>query len=339
MSESSSPSYIKLAATLRRVPTKFRRKAKRGYTWDLPRAFQGYFADTNKQVLGAAPKYVIRCEDPNKPEYLVKYAQKHGEQETYTEFFINQLGSDLGFSMAHSGLVLLDGTLAFITRIFLKAEETLRHGSLIIEDYYKDEKALDKVRPKEEQEFYSIDFVVDVVKAFCGKDFDRVMCNFVEMLVFDALVGSMDRHAQNWGVIGKIAASSDFRFAPIFDTARAAGWSLDDAYVERLLADEKMLRRFVDRARPCLGPERTHPKVNNCNHFEFVENLLKLYPQHTLRALQKVPSDIAEGSGKLLRRFPFDTAFQTPRKRLISKILTMRAERLVRILAGGGPNA
>lgn len=203
----------------------------------------------------------------------------------------------------------------------------------IIEDYYKDEKALDRVRPKVEQEFYSIDFVVNLLEEFCGEDFGHVFSKFVEMLVFDALVGSMDRHAQNWGVVGRIVEPSQYKFAPIFDTARALIWSLDEEKISRLWLDDKMLNNHLERAKPCLGPERKHPKVNDCNHFEFVENLMKLYPHPTECALGKVPADIEKRSAKLVRRFPFDMAFSTTRKRLIVKILTIRGARLRQILA------
>lgn len=149
----SSGSSPRVELPIIAVPAKFRRSGKRGFTWGLPRSFSGYFADPKKQVIGNATKYVIRSQDPNDPEYLVKYAQKHGKRETYTEFFLNQLGTALGFRMAHSGLILLDGTRAFLTTIFTSPEESLRHGSLIIEDYYKEEKALEKVRRQEEQAF------------------------------------------------------------------------------------------------------------------------------------------------------------------------------------------
>ncbi len=198
------------------------RVGKRGCTWGLPRSFAPYFVDTKRQgMLGNATKWVLRSEDPRDPQFLVKYPQKFGKQETVTEFLINQLGNTLGFTMAESGLVRLDGTLAFLTRIFTGPEENLRHGSLVIEDYYKDEKALDRVRRKEEQAFYSIDFVVELLNLFVGEDFDVVFGKFVEMLIFDALVGSMDRHAQNWGVLQTVTSPARYRFAPIFDSACA----------------------------------------------------------------------------------------------------------------------
>lgn len=319
------------------VPTRFKRNGRRGCTWELPRGFQGYFADTSKQVLGNAPKYVIRCKDSANPEYLVKYPQKHGRRETYTEFFLNQLGTALGFHMAHSGLIVLDGKHAFLTKIFTDAENSLRHGSLVIEDYYKDEKALEKVRRHEEQGFYSIDFVVSLLKEYCGADYDDVFPKFIEMLVFDALIGSMDRHAQNWGIVGRIAEPPNYRLAPIFDTARALLWSADEVMVQRMSEDARMLAAFIERAKPCLGPVRNHPKVNNCNHFDFVQNLMDLYPHQTEHALLKIPEDLGQRSGKLLSRFPFRMGFSGIRKRLIVRILVTRAGRLKDILAKGGP--
>jgi hypothetical protein len=257
------------------------------------------------------------------------------------EFFINQLGLILGFKMAHSGLILLDGTPAFITRIFTSADETLRHGSLIIEDYFKDEqlketKELDNVGRGEEQAFYSIDFVTNLLKAFCRDDFDALFPDFIEMLIFDALIGSMDRHAQNWGVIGSILEPARYRFAPIFDSSRALLWSLDDARVEKLLRDERAFRSHIYRAKPCIGPVRDHPKVNNCNHFDFVVNLLDLYPEPATKALLKLSNAVEEKSAKLISQFPFGGAFSAIRKRAIVKMLALRADILNQVLAKGG---
>jgi hypothetical protein len=316
------------------APTRIIRVGKRGFTWGIPRTFPNYFADTTVQVLGNATKWVIRTNDPNKPAYLVKYAQKFGEQETYTEFFINQLGRVLGFGMAHSGLVRLDGTLAFLTRIFTSGEETLRHGSLVIEDYYEDIKALDRVRKDEEQAFYSVDFVVGILQQFCGDDFAAIFPRFIEMLIFDGVIGSMDRHAQNWGVLARVTEPTRYRFAPIFDSARALFWSMDERQVEQLLRDEKAFHAHLNRAKPCLGPVRQHPKVNRCNHFEFIGNLHMLYRHPIEQAIRRLP-DVGQIGARLLRQFPFETAFSNARKQLIEKTLRVRAERIKSFLGKG----
>jgi hypothetical protein len=324
------------------APTRFRRIAKRGFTWDLPRSFPGYFADRSIQMVGAATKYVIRTNDSKQPDYLIKYPQKaNGRRETYTEFFINRLGLALGLPMAHSGLVLVDGSAAFITKIFTSAEETLRHGSLIIEDCFKkqlsvDARELDEISRRSEQAFYSIDFVANVLQQYCGPSYEGILPMFVEMLVFDALIGSMDRHSQNWGLLARTKEPIGYRFAPIFDSSRALLWNLDDEQVNRMSRDETAIRSYVNRARPCLGPVRNHPKVNACNHFDFILNLVELYPQVATKAVLKLSDLVHDQCVRLLGQFPFDRGFTSTRKRLIIKILDMRADRLMHSIEKGG---
>jgi hypothetical protein len=310
-------------------PAQIIRVAKSGLTWGLPRSFAPYFVDTSIQgILGNARKFVIRTKNPSDPQFMVKYPQKFGTQETLTEFFINRLGVTLGFDMADSGLVRINGTLVFLTRIFTGSDETLRHGSLVIEDFYKDEKALERVRRKEEQQFYSIDFVVDLLRMFVGEDFCKVFPKFAEMLVFDALIGSMDRHVQNWGVLETLKKPARYRFAPIFDSARALLWNSSEDQVALLAKDAKAFRGHLNRAKPCLGPKKHRSGQDSCNHFDFIANLLESYPDQIRGALAKVPNDVAQKSKRLLRRFPFRSGFSNSRKQLIEAILTERFQRL-----------
>jgi hypothetical protein len=319
----------------------------------LRRRFPDYFADTKTAALGAAPKYILKSNNPCDPQYIVKYAEKHGQRETLTEFFTNQLGMALGLKMAHSGLIRSDNDLTFVSQIFIDEDETLTHGSLIIEDCFKRESSvdvheLDRIQHRTEQEFFSIDFVRGVLRDFCGKDFDAIFPIFIEMLVFDCLVGSMDRHSQNWGVLSKSKGPSTYRFAPIFDTARSLLWSLDENQIELLAGEntvdlqkrklcEGRLLKHIEKAQPCIGPVRNHPKVNKCNHFDFVGNLMDLYPDETAPAVRKVTSDVELKSARLLRQFPFRMGFTGKRRRIILKILAIRAGRLREILKKGEP--
>jgi hypothetical protein len=85
-----------------------------------------------------------------------------------------------------------------------------------------------------------------------------------------------------------------------------------------------------------MGPVRNHPKVNNCNHFDFITNLLELYPKPATEALLKVSNSVEEKSAKLVHQFPFDRAFSATRKRVIVKMLALRADMLNQILLKGG---
>jgi hypothetical protein len=213
-----------------RTPETIVRVGRRGCTWELPRRFSGFRAAPPDEIgiVGAAPKWVLISKNQEHPEnlFIAKKGQKWGTTETYTELFVNQLGTLLGLQIAHSGLVKLDGELHFITRNFCGPDETLTHFSRMVESHFGD--ALKTIIRNNEQEFYTIDLVIEILKGFCAENFDIVFPDFIDMLVFDCLVGSMDRHVENWGVIVSTRIPRHFRFAPICDTARALFWNCDN---------------------------------------------------------------------------------------------------------------
>lgn len=324
-------------------PTKFQRVAQGRNNWGLPRTLSNYVVTQDTTIGGKATKWVVRGTSGPDDFYIAKFGNKNGRVEIFTELFNNQLGSALGLEMAHSGVARLDGHLYFVTRNFRRSEGLI-HGSLLVEDCFGAKDQLDSISPRSEQAFYSINFVVDVIRQYCGKSSDHVLEKFFEMLVFDALIGSMDRHAKNWGVLRSEFAQTvggeelTFRLAPIFDSARALLWDLPEGKLLLLDHDESSLLAYVESSRPCIGPDPGHPKINDCNHFEFMECLLELYPHLTKRAFAKIPVEVCEIAGKVLNEFPFNRAFSSLRKRLILKVLNIRADMLRERFLKGGTN-
>jgi len=253
---------------------------------------------------------------------------------------INQLGAAFGFDMAHSGVAKLDGKLVFVTRSFLNRDEVLVHGSFLIEEHWHAKGELDNIQRSQEQEFYSVDFVLKTIEEYCGGDGPSVIDKFVEMLMFDALVGSNDRHPQNWGVIRASKTQGGYRLAPIFDTARALLWNTSDDKLLKFQKDEQLLRNHIARAKPIVGPERTFLKAKgtkSCNHFEFLANLFSVLPHLKVTAVTKVPSNLDRIAASLVQRsFPFRGAFNRLRREAILKLLSLRADELVRTLQKGG---
>jgi HipA-like C-terminal domain len=329
------------------VPRRFKRIAARSSKWDLPRSFVGYRADPTVQTLGYAPKWVLKSEDAG-PDYLVKMPYKGRSPdmlltETLTELLINQLGSAYGFEMAHSGLASVDGKTVFVTRSFLRPSEHLVHGSFLIEEHFHANPGeLDTVpKGREEQKFYSVGFVLDTMKAYCGDDASNVIIKFVEMVLFDALIGSTDRHAQNWGVVRESTTPGGYRFSPIFDTSRGLLWNLPDDKLLPLQQNETLLRNHVDRAFPVMGPERMGPQQKSatsrkCDHFDFLRNLFAVFPHLKVTAVTKVPYNFGRTTASIINNFPFRGAFSKLRRDTILKLLLLRADLVSQVLGEEG---
>ena len=307
------------------------RAAKRGRTWGLSRRMVGYVAERDTGIQGKAPKWVLRGPGGSDDFYIAKFGQKNGKIEVLTELLNNQIGEALGFTMAHSGIARLDQHLYFITKNF-RQNESLVHGSLLIEDLFAAKPGdLDTIQATAEQQFYSIDFIKDAIESYCETDGPAVFQQFIDMLVFDALIGSQDRHAMNWGVLRPEAISegAHLRLAPFFDSARALLWDLPEGKLLRLDADTHDLAAYVLRAKPCIGPKPNHPKVNHCNHFDFIGSLNIEYPHQIRNAMQRLfDKDVSKIASRILRSYPFDRRFTQLRKRMIVKVLVIRLQLL-----------
>jgi len=318
------------------LPTRFERVAKRGVNWELPRSFKGYRASSEHEMSigGAATKCYLSVDGKLDGAYIAKFAHKNAEIETYTELFNNQFGKLLGFDIAHSGIAKLDGVLHFLSRSFRREGEQLVHGSLMVEMLgLADSQEIEQIRTAAQQQgIFDVDFVETVIRAFCGTDFDAVFDKFLAMLVFDALIGSMDRHPRNWGVIRPMkdhgAGAGHFRFSPIYDSARALLWDLDDDRVEALAASNQELQRYIDRFSPRIGLPHAARK---CNHFELLSHLARKHKALLFNNVQKLPSSTVGLASDLLHRWPFRNVFSASRQRGIIRIIQSRFERLVSI--------
>lgn len=322
-------------------PQRLRRSGRRGADWSLTRSLSGYEVERDTSIQGQAPKWVLRGRGGADDFYIAKFGLKNGKVEVLTELLNNQLGVALGFNMAHSGIARLDQHLYFITRNFKNGEQLI-HGSLLIaHSFAVAPEVLDRIQAKAEQEFYSIDFIHDTIGDYCRSDAEAVFQSFIDMLLFDALIGSQDRHAMNWGILRPEVTDDvsgyNFRLAPVFDSARALLWDLPEGKLLMLDGDPEALEKYVKKAKPCVGPRRDHPKVNNCNHFEFITHLRDLYPHQIARSAGLLADKrITLVCQRLLERFPFHRGFSPLRRRVILRVIDMRLRFLMEALREGG---
>ncbi len=316
------------------LPTAILRVGQKGRTWGMPRRFATYRAVSYEllSVRGAAPKCIIRSEhDPN-DWYIAKSSEAWDKIETITELLNNLLGQRLGFPMAHAGLLYADGELRFASHNFLEENESLIHGSVLFQGAFNDDLADVGKNNWDEQRTFDIELIHAVLHEKCGDTaVEELFAHLVEMLVFDALIGSMDRHMQNWGVIASVSEPRTYRFAPIFDSARALLWDYDESKLKTLLTNRAALEGYINRSRPKIGCA----KIGHVNHFGLIRHLITKYPGPTREALSKIEPNKVSAASKIVREFPFHRFFSPERKKIVRHVLALRADTLNQIAREG----
>lgn len=145
------------------------------------------------------------------------------------EQFITRIGQQFDLLIADSKLRIVNDQVCFMSKYFLKRHsEQLTHGAEIFELCIGKENYAELAEQKIEREYFSFQMAEEAISEAFPSFEKNIMPGFIEMLVFDALIGHNDRHPYNWGVIVPITKRRSPRIAPVFDTARALFWNIPE---------------------------------------------------------------------------------------------------------------
>ena len=112
----------------------------------------------------------------------------------------------------------------------------------------------------------------------------------VSMLTHDALIGVMDRHHENWGVIvRRELGAPPPRFSPLYDSARGLFCNWGDEGLARFNEEKGsgLLDSCVSKARPLVGFLGLEANGRSyVTHPELLAAVFHCYPQHRSRIAQ-----------------------------------------------------
>lgn len=215
-------------------------------------------------VMGDAPKDFTtdreyrpghRTKRDRRESYIAKVGSKFYPNESITEQVLTRIGQHFDLKIADSKLRIINGQVRFMSKYFLRRQtEQLTHGAEIYERCLGKEEYQELKESKTERDYFSFQMTCEAISHTFPEHKDKIIRRFVEMLTFDAIVGTNDRHPYNWGVIVPVNRNSPPRFAPVYDTSRALFWNSDEDYVERVLLDKTpLLDNYINRCIPPVG--------------------------------------------------------------------------------------
>jgi hypothetical protein len=227
-------------------------------------------------IIGDAPKCMIalynfeensfiRKRNPKTwRKYIAKSASKWYPNESITEHLLNELGRCLGLNMANSCLKRIDTQIWFLSEYFIKEGYQLYHGA----DFYAlsvnddDKTFIQEIQDDnkiDDQDYFKVQWIKSIFEKYYPKDFENIFESFIEMIVFDGIVGNNDRHAYNWGIISSVEDGKPSVFSPIYDTARGLFWNSSESTVKQVLSRtdkngrNQSIEKYVLSSRPKIG--------------------------------------------------------------------------------------
>ena len=250
--------------------------------------------------------------------------------EYISEHMAHRIGNLLGVETADVDIGNYKGRKGCMSYLINEPDEAVVEGAVFISGKHPDYN-LENMQEMSTGKYYCLDHLLEV------SDSTRVINRWIQMMIFDYLIGNSDRHQNNWAILVSYADenknSLKGRVCPLYDN----GSSLC-SYVNETLADGylgKDIRRFeslVDtKSRSMIridGFNKKHPK-----HSEVVEKLLSDYMYAAefgrnvvLKMSDEVIVDLLEG---------YDGILSNKKKELIKRYLIRKVELLQQLLKKG----
>ena len=189
------------------------------------------------EQLGSKPKFWFRRAD-DEQRWLFKFSRE-GTGEDWAEKIAAELAVMLHIPAARVELAEFSGHRGSISRSFVLSREgwDLIHGNELLAGYVPEY--------KREQVFHQSEHTLDHIWLVLKQRFTTPQQRQVQLeqfagyLVLDALIGNVDRHHQNWGVLRRTKADGSVEeiLAPSFDHASSLGRNAPPEEREHRLQD------------------------------------------------------------------------------------------------------
>lgn len=188
----------------------------------------------NFNFSGAVPK-VCAVKDGN--FFMVKY-DNFGEYKCFSEFIAYKIANLLGIDCQKVTLGSWKSNLACGIELF-------NNGADIIHHYYDiNDSSMSSIDTDVRELPYTLDFIIDVLTHYSSIDIPNevLVSNFIQMCLFDCLIGNYDRHWGNWGFIGN---KKNYEICPLFDNGSSLYPKFTDEEMLNIMSDKKEIYKII----------------------------------------------------------------------------------------------
>jgi hypothetical protein len=268
------------------------------------------------ESLGTKPKFwFIRDEQ----RWLFKEAREN-TGEDWSEKLAAEIAARLGIPAAAVELASFQGKAGSASLSFLHHDRhtlNLIHGNEILAGqvfgYDKD-----KRQRQSDHTLKNIEFAIGRLFP-AAEDRQTVLARLAAYLVLDGLIGNVDRHHENWGLLARFTERGwEIEVAPTFDHASSLGRELRDER-RRTILENRNIERYVRKGTGgiYLGSEDPH----GANPLRLVEFGARRFPQYFLAALQNLKAVPVQDLLALVDRVP-DNRMSDPARSFTKAFLT-----------------
>ena len=299
----------------------------------------------NIAITGDAPKDIISLYTYKKkskirrnrkntwPTYIAKLGHKYYPIESITEHLFTRIGESFKFNMADSCLAEFNGQLRFLSKYFLKSREKqkLTHGAELYASYLSDNEFVEAVEKKgQAADIFTVQVTREVLKKIFPNKYKILFNKFLNLLLFDAILGNNDRHFYNWEIVQNVQNDENDCFSPTYDSARGLLWHETEEKLQTMLNDKlrsaQYIKKYAKKSKAKIGIDG----IRISDHFKLIEKICVIYPENSYKEYLLTKS--LEKAIKVMNT-EFYGLLSSARREMIERLLRFRFETLQNILS------
>lgn len=232
-------------------------------------------------------KYWVRS--PDGVVGFIKYADKDNKKiyrkniELISEKIASELGNALEYPCAKVDFIK-GKELGVVSYNILGEYDWFCSGANLLASYIE--------ANTDENNVFTLDFIKKALHNYGRKLYNQ----FLNLLVFDALIGEENRNADNWGVTISIKKGKlDMNLSPLFDNGNSLLYDWEEG--------KKDFYSYINESL-CKVVRISNGEEVELNHFELIKLLYKKHPSLIYSYIEKLKLLTDEKIDKIIERIP-----------------------------------
>jgi hypothetical protein len=255
--------------------------------------------------------------DPKKNKIFMFKEPAENSGDNWSEKIASELGIELGFNVQKVDLAINNGIKGVLIHYSLDIDkgEALTEGVILLK---KDNVNFDP----EKRDGYTFQAIEKSLLDISEEVFEA----FLEIIVFDILIGNTDRHSENWGIIKKINFKNT-KLIAAYDNSSSLSRELhsNEEKIKELLSNKPvMFDSYIRRSGSMVGLDGK----KRVKHFEMLEFLIEEYSEKLLKYLKILENLSNIKIEKIINMIPNEFMGEY-HKVLVKKIIKKRRDLMI----------